>query len=183
MRKLNAIITVLIMILFLMHLIWGGLILTGMTNGGNSIFAFFSYMLVIFIFFHVVIGIKFTIDTLRAARRSKTFYYKENKLFLIRRISGFALLLFVLLHVVLFLGSSENGNYRLSYFGTLSLFTQILMVISLLVHLVSNITPLRIALGITDKVNIRTDIMFVLVILLFLSAIAFIIYFIRWQVI
>ena len=182
-RKVNSIVTMGIMVLFLVHMIWGILILTGMTKGGSNVFSVFSYMLMVLIAVHVLIGIKLTIDTIIAAKKSHVFYWRENSLFLLRRISGFALLLFILAHVIVLKGKSVNGSFRLPFFDEMALASQILMVLSLLVHLATNIKPLKIALGFSDKHNLRTDIGLVLAILLFLSGIAFVIYFIRWQVI
>ena len=49
MRRINAITTIFIMLLFLVHLIWGALILMGLVKGGNQLFRFFSYTMMIFI--------------------------------------------------------------------------------------------------------------------------------------
>ena len=95
----------------------------------------------------------------------------------------FALLIFIAVHFIIFSGKSDDGVYRLREFDMLALISQILMVISLIVHLITNIKPLRISLGITDKRNLRTDIAIILSVLLFLSAVTFLIYYIRWQVI
>ena len=130
-----------------------------------------------------MIGIKLSLDTILATRKAGVFYLRENSLFVLRRVSGFALLIFIAVHFVIFSGTNEGGVYRLRVFDAMALISQILMVVSLLIHLVSNIRPLRIALGISDKRSLRTDIAIVLCILLFLSGIAFLIYFIRWQVI
>ncbi len=183
MRRLNGMATMCIMILFLVHLIWGGLLLLGQVKGGNPVFATFSYAMMVFICIHVLIGIKLTIDTIVAAKRSGVFYWKENCLFLLRRISGFALLIFIAVHFIIFSGTNDDGVYRLREFDMTALISQILMVLALFVHLITNITPLRITLGISDKRNIRTDIAIIVSILLLLSGVAFLIYYIRWQVI
>ncbi len=183
MRRLNAIITALIIPLFLVHLIWGSLILTGMTNGGSRIFRLIATAMLFLIAAHVTISIKLTVDTIRAVKRSGTFYWRENLLFLIRRISGFAMLFFILAHVLIFQGRISGGAFRLNLFDAAALASQILMVVSLLLHLCANITPLRIALGLRDGRNIRTDLAFILAILLLLAGAAFIVYYLRWQVI
>ncbi len=183
MRKINALITPLIMVLFLVHMIWGGLELAGMTKGGSALYTALSHLMLVMITVHAVISISMTIDTVRISRRSGVSYPKLNRLFWIRRISGFALMLFVAAHVLLFMGTSENGAYRLNLFAAGQLATQILMVVSLLVHLACNITPLRIALGLEDRKNLRTDVVLVLSVLLLLAGAAFVIYYIRWSVI
>ena len=183
MRKVNAIVTTVIMAFFLIHMIWGGLMMTGMVKGGNKVFSAISFTMVLFICVHVIIGFKLTIDSIIAGIKSQTFYIKENILFLTRRISGFALLIFVAVHIILFTGTNEGGAYRLRPFDMAALVSQILMVVSLMAHLTTNITPLRIAFGITDKRDLKSDAVLIISILLLLSGIAFTVYFIRWQAI
>ena len=183
MRKFNAIVTAVIMLFFLIHMIWGGLMMTGMVKGGNKVFSALSYTMVVFICVHVVIAVKLTIDSIIAGIKSGTFYLKDNSLFLTRRISGFALLVFMAMHILLFTGTNEGGVYRLKLFDMMGLISQILMVVSLIVHLVTNIPPLRIALGLTDKRDFKSDVILILSVLLLLSGVAFIVYYIRWQVI
>lgn len=183
MRKINALITPLIMVLFLVHMIWGGLELAGMTKGGSSLFMALSHLMLALIAVHAVISISLTVDTIRISRRSGISYGKRNRLFWIRRISGFALMLFVAAHVLLFIGTTESGAYRLNLFAAGQLASQILMVLSLLVHFACNITPLRIALGIEDRKKFRTDVLLVLSVLLLLAGAAFVIYYIRWSII
>lgn len=183
MRRLNALITALVMAMFLVHLVWGSLILFGMTKGGSSIMSLTSWLLLILICVHALISIKLTLDTVSASRKAGIFYPKENRLFLARRISGFALMLFLIVHVIVFRTDMSSGRPRLQLFDAAALTSQILMAASLLVHLLTNISPLRIALGIRDGKNLRTDILFVLAIGLFLAGAAFIIYYIRWLVI
>ena len=183
MRKANAIITALIMILFLIHLIWGGLELAGMLKGGSTLFTALSHTMMLLIAFHMVIGVILTAKTIFSCRRAGVSYLKQNRLFWIRRVSGFALMLFILCHVLIFMGTEESGSYRLQLFGPGQLLSQLLMVAALLVHLLCNITPLRIALGIGDRHRFRTDVLLVLAVLLLLSGAAFVAYFIRWMVI
>ena len=87
------------------------------------------------------------------------------------------------MHILLFTGTNEGGVYRLKLFDMMGLISQILMVVSLMVHLVTNIPPLRIALGLTDKRDLKSDVILILSVLLLLSGVAFIVYYIRWQVI
>ena len=183
MRRANAILTSLIMILFLIHIIWGSLELAGFTRGGNSLFSFLSRAMILLIFFHVVISLKMTGDTILAWRRSGVSYWRENRIFWVRRISGLALMIFIAIHVYIFSGQKVEGVYLLHFFGIMELLSQILMVVSLLVHLLTNIRPLKIAFGIEDRANIRTDLILVLAILLLLSAVAFALYYLRWLVI
>ena len=69
MRKINALITPLIMVLFLVHMIRGGLELAGMTKGGSSLFMALSHLMLALIAVHAVISISLTVDTIRISRR------------------------------------------------------------------------------------------------------------------
>ena len=182
MRRINALISVAMLLLFLFHVIEGGLELAGMIKGGSQVFLFLSYVLIALLALHVLIGMKYTVDTILAGKRSGIFYVKENRLFLIRRISGFALLILLALHIYLFRGMGEGSAFRLRQFDLAALVSQICMVLSLILHLLTNIRPLRIALGLADKKNIKTDVAWILAILLFLSGNAFFVYYLRWQV-
>ena len=181
MRRFNAILVVAIMLLFLYHAIYGSMELFGMVQGGSRLYTGASHLLLMLIALHIIIGVKLTIDTLISQKRAKVSYTKYNRLFWTRRISGFALMLFMLVHVFIFTGQHIDGQYRLREFGGFSLFTQLLMVVSLLIHLCTNITPLRIALGISDKKSLRTDVIWVLSLILLFCACAFLIYFLRWR--
>ena len=55
------------------------------------------------------------------------------------------------------------------------------MVIALAVHLLTNIRPLKIAFGIEDGRNFRTDVLIALSAALLLSAIGFLLYLVRWR--
>ena len=183
MRKINAIITALILILFLVHMIWGGLELIGAVAGGSSLFSILSWIMLGLIVLHTIIAIKLTADTLKACKLSGVSYFRQNRVFWIRRISGVALLFFIAAHVIIFMGRSVNGLYLLAEFSAFRLATQILMVISLIVHLLTNIPPLRLAFGLEDKGNLRTDIILILGLLLLLAGLTFVVYFIRWLIV
>ena len=181
MRRANSVITALIMLLFLVHMIWGGLILAGMVKGGSRVFSFASMLLMILICLHVIISVKLTVDTIIASRKAGAFYFRENKLFLARRISGLALVVFIAVHVLVFNGSNEGGVYRLNPFGIAALISQILMVVCLVLHIVLNVRPLKIAFGFSDKRKESYDFAVVMAILLLIAAAAFLIYYLRWQ--
>lgn len=182
MRRLNAILTVMIMIFFVIHMIWGGLVLTGMAAGGNAVFTGITHLMLLTALLHMLISIILTVQTVRACIKSGASYFSLNRLFWIRRLSGFALILFMTLHVMIFQTEMKNGAVRLHMFGGPQLFVSLLMVLSLLVHLLCNIGPLRISLGLDDRKKVRTDLLLVLSVLLLLSGVAFAVYYIRWSV-
>lgn len=182
MRKVNAMMTVLIMVLFMVHMIRGILVLAGMVSGGGTFYTALTHTLLTLIAVHAAISVFLTAKTLFLSRRAGASYAKPNRLFWIRRISGLALMLFLICHIQIFRGTTASGAYRLNLFGATQLATQLLLAASLLVHLIGNISPLRIALGLEDRHGLRTDLLLVLSVLLFLAGAAFVVYFIRWSV-
>lgn len=180
MRKWNALISMGIIVLFLIHAITGGLQLAGIIGGGNPVMLVLAWVMLILIAVHVVIGIKLTVDSLLACKKAGVSYFKENRLFWTRRISGFACMVFVLLHVILFMGDTSGGAYRLNLFAAPQLIVMIFFVISVAVHVLTNIKPLMIALGQKGLKEFVTDILLVISVVLIFSGIAFIIYYIRW---
>jgi succinate dehydrogenase hydrophobic anchor subunit len=181
MRKINSVISVIILILFFIHSVMGGFRLIGIISGGNAFMQPAAYVMAVLISVHLVIGIKLTADTLKAEKKSGVSYSKANKLFWIRRISGFLIMLFALFHIMIFVNIGD-GAYRLKLFAFPELFTQICLVLSAAVHVISNIKPLEIAVGIRTGRSAAADIFFVITVLLLFSAAGFAVYFLRWLV-
>ncbi|MBR1723664.1 MAG: pilus assembly protein PilX [Ruminococcus sp.] len=182
MRKLNAIVIMTVLVLFLIHAAMGSFQLAGILPGGSTLLSVMAWVMLTLICLHAVIGIKLTADTLRAIKASGTSYFKENKLFWTRRISGFAIMLFILFHVMIFMGRSDGGAFRLSFFGGLQLAGQILLVLSIALHVMTNIKPLMLALGAKSYKELALDILFVLSAVLLFSGAGFVVYYIRWSV-
>ncbi|HAJ96430.1 MAG TPA: pilus assembly protein PilX [Ruminococcus sp.] len=182
MRKWNAILSMGILVLFLIHAIAGGFQLVGILSGGSQVLKILAWFMMILIVIHAIIGCKLTADTLKACKQSGTSYFKENRLFWLRRISGFSIMLFIVCHLLIFTNTTTDGIVRLHLFEGAQLATQILLVISIAVHVLSNIKPLLIALGTRGGREFLIDILLVLSVLLVGMAIAFIVYYLRWNV-
>ena len=75
-----------------------------------------------------------------------------------------------------------NGASRLRVFDKFNLAAQILLIFSLAVHVLSNIRPLLIALGVRDGKKWLLDILLILSAWLLFMAAAFVIYYLRWNV-
>ena len=183
MRRVNAVTAMLIVALLLIHVIAGGFQLAGIIGGGSTVMKVLAWVMLALIGVHMLIGVKLTADTLIACKRSGTSYYRENRLFWLRRISGFAVMFFIVLHVLIFLGREEGGVFRLNYFGTVQLLSQLLLVVSLILHIVTNIRPLMLALGSRKYRDFLLDVCVILSVVLILTAAAFIVYYIRWRVV
>ena len=181
MRKVNAVISMAVVALLLLHAVAGGFQLMGVFPGGNQVLAVLAWIMTGLIVLHIIIGIKLTADTLIAIRKSGVSYQRENRIFWARRISGFAIMLFAFCHVAIFLGPSGDV-FRLTVFEGVQLATQILLVLSIAVHVLTNIKPLLISFGIKGLRIYVKDVLFVLAILMLFSGIAMVIYYLRWNV-
>ena len=181
MRKANAIISALLLVLFLIHGIAGGFQLLGWLPGGLRVLTVLARAMVVLLVLHAAIGIKLTADAVRKGKKSGAFYARENRVYWTRRISGLALMVLIAVHVVVFL-DSRGEVYRLTAFGMPQLVGQILMVLCLLVHILINIRPLLISFGIGGFRIYIKDVLFVLSVVLLFGAAAFAVYYLRWNV-
>jgi len=180
MRKLNVIVSMLLIILFLIHTIAGSFQLMKIIPGGNELMKNLSYFMLFLIGVHIVIGTKLTIDSVKVGIKSGKFYFRENAVFWTRRITGFAMILLIICHVLLF---TSNGEvFRLNDFNEVQLVFSILLVFTLLVHILANIRPLLISFGISGFRLYIKDILLVLAIISLLGAFAFAIYYLRWNI-
>ena len=109
-------------------------------------------------------------------------YFKENTLFWARRISGIAIMLLITFHLLAFMSTTPD-KFTLPFFGTAQLVTNILLVASLAVHVITNVKPMLISFGIRSLKPRVGDILFILSALLVLFIIGFIVYYVRWNTI
>ena len=177
MRKINAVLSAVILALFLIHGIMGAMTLIGV---GYINFKGLSWAMVGLMTAHLIIGLILTIKSLIAAKKTGAPYFKENSLFWARRISGFAIMLFVFFHITAF-SYTTYGVYRLKYFGTAKLLAQLGLLCSVAVHIITNTRPLLIAFGIKKLKARASDILCYLSVMLAIMAMAFIVYYIRWN--
>ena len=177
MRKWNAILSLTALILLLVHGILGSFQLIGPGSVINRL----PWIALDLITIHAVLGIKYTVDSLRAWKKSGAGYFRENRIFWARRISGFAVFFFLFFHTTAF-GTEADGVYRLQWFTQAKLVLQLLLVASVAVHIITNIRPLMISLGVKGGKKWLGDILFILSVLLLFMAAAFVIYYLRWNV-
>ena len=171
MRKCNTIVTVGMIVLFILHVILGSLAMIKAINVAVYMYIIATIMALL-VLIHSIIGTILTIKTMIAIKKAGKHYFKENKLFWIRRISGFAVFIFMFNHIINFVIAFNHGTFSIPI-----LIIQILMVFSLIIHLIGNIKPLTIAMGLTDKEKINTTIVLIISIILLLSSVAFLIFF------
>ena len=176
MRKLNMFLVIGMLATFLIHGITGALQLAG---AGTSAQKTIAWICAGFICAHAVIGLILTVQTISARRRAGAGYFKDNLLFWTRRISGFALLIPLAMHLFIFRAAAGSA-YRLQVFTQGRMISQILLVVLLALHVLTNIKPALIAFGVRGHRAFAVDILFVLSVLLLLFAAAFAIYYLRW---
>ena len=80
------------------------------------------------------------------------------------------------------MGHSGEDGFRLNLFDTPQLIMSILLVLTLLIHIVTNIRPVMIAMGAKSGKEIITDIILIMSVLMFAAGIAFVVYYAGWRV-
>lgn len=179
MRRLNAILSAAILALFLIHGILGAFQMLGI---GSAVMHTLAWVMTALIGVHAVFGTIMTVQTIKAWRKSGTAYRRGNQLFWARRISGYAVFILIFFHVTAF-GYYEGDAYRLQWFTAFKLATQILLVMAIAVHVITNVKPLLISFGVKSLKERVPDILAALSILIAIMTLAFIIYYIRWNII
>jgi len=177
MRKINTILSVLLLVIFMLHGLMGSFMLLGIGSSAGKILAWVG---VAVLAAHTVIGVILTINTLKISKNAGNSHLKQNAVFWARRASGLAILILMFFHIGLF-GGVQDGIYILFPFTTVKLITQLLLVAALFIHLFINIRPLLVSLGIISYKERRGDIYLILSVLLLFSAGAVIIYYIGWH--
>lgn len=178
-RRINAVCTAAVFVLFLIHGIAGGMQMAGFMSGGGLLQGA-AYLLIAFVAVHCVIGIKLTIDSVRASGKAGVFYAGKNRRFIAVRLSGFVIMILMLFHMAVFLGTSEEGTFYLNPFGMPQLILHLLLVFAIIIHVLCNVKPFLISIGSTRLRDYIFDILIVLsVILLFMGAM-FVVYYLRW---
>ena len=177
MRKLNTILSVLLLFICLLHGLMGSFMLLGISSGAGK---FLAWIGVGILAAHTVLGLLLTAQTFRASRSGGKLYGKQNALFWARRTSGLAILLMLFFHIGVF-GRVQDGVYILFPFTTVRLLTQRLLVASVFVHLLLNLRPLLVSLGIVRDKEQRGDLYLILSILVLFAAGSIILYYIGWN--
>ena len=178
MRKLNTILSVLLLFICLLHGLMGSFMLLGISSGAGK---FLAWIGVGILAAHTVLGLLLTAQTFRASRSGGKLYGKQNALFWARRHQGRSLLFaHALFHIGVF-GRVQDGVYILFPFTTVRLLTQLLLVASVFVHLLLNLRPLLVSLGIVRDKEQRGDLYLILSILVLFAAGSIILYYIGWN--
>ena len=116
---------------------------------------------------------------LQAQKKAGAAYFRQNILFWARRISGLAVMVMLCFHLTAF-ERAGGAAYRLQNFNLFRLISQLLFVLSLAVHVLSNVRPLLISFGIRSLKERSPEILLTLAGILLFFAAAFIVYYLRW---
>ena len=177
MRRLNGILAFAAIVLFLVHGVLSSLLMMDI----SPVFVKgLPYAVAGVVGVHALISLGYTIRTLCVARRTHAPYFKENRLFWSRRISGFVILCLITFHVIAFTDNS-GGVFRLVPFDLYRLIMQILFLCSVAVHLIANVKPMLISFGTRKLQQKWGTVLFFVSAGLLVMTIGFIVYYIRWQ--
>ena len=178
MRKWNNILARVIIVLFLIHALMGSLLLLEVSTIS---FAPLSWLLLAAVICHGVLGIIATFSSVKSGRQSGKWYLRQNVGFWTKRISGLAIMILLVFHVMAYT-TNVGGKYFLKEFTFPRLASQILFIAAIFIHLAVSIKAMLIAKG-TLKLKERTiDWMLVLSVMTLFFAAAVIIYYIQWQI-
>lgn len=178
MRRWNALFSLAALILLLLHGILGSFQLIGANSIPSKLL---SWLALVLLLLHAALGVKYTAASLRVWKMTGVGYFRENRLFWTRRISGFAVLVLLFFHVGAF-GTGTDELYRLQWFTQSKLVLHLLLAASLAVHILTNLRPLMLSLGLRGGRKWLGDILFVLALLLLFMAAAFAVYYLRWNI-
>lgn len=175
MRKINSILSIIMLVVFVMHMTASGLLMVHVIPYISVLMHTLSGTLILVVAVHTVIGIKLSVDTLSAMKKSDAGYMNDNMIFWARRASGFAVLAFVIIHIIIFM--SEKGVP--GTFTFFRLLCSILLSLSVLIHVITNIRPLMIGLGRSGRGKGAATLILVSSLLLLASGAAFVVYYIN----
>ncbi|MDR2108791.1 MAG: hypothetical protein LBP28_04965, partial [Coriobacteriales bacterium] len=137
MRKYNALLSVVLVAIFLIHAILSGFVLYGVIRDAGKLLAWVGCWLVVL---HAVFGVVLTIQTIKSRSASGKGYLRQNALFWTRRISGVCILVLAFFHFGLY-GTMVDDKYVLFEFTALRLLTQLLLSAALFTHIFVNVRP------------------------------------------
>lgn len=175
MRRFNACLSTLILGLFVAHGLCSALALTGAaTTAARAL----SHTLMTLVALHVALGCALTVRAVRVWRETGAPYFRRNALFWGRRLSGLTIMVLIVFHMTAF-GSWNDGVMTLAPFTTARLVAQLLLVASLALHIIANVRPMLIALGVKRLKPRAGDLIFIVAAALLLFAGVFIVYYLR----
>lgn len=177
MKKFNSFLAHLILLLLALHGLTGAFTLLRLTT---FTWKPLSYALLAIVLLHGTLGILLSKDAVREGMRTGRWYLKENASFWLVRLSGFIILLSVWFHMTAYT-MTVNGVFFLREFTILRLFSQIIFISAILIHLLCVTKPWMIKRGLLKYEKWAADYILVYSIFSILFLFALISYFIYWN--
>ena len=146
MRKINTILVLIIMLLFVDHVIFGSLHSLGT---GASVIRPLAHTMLGLVLLHAIISLVVTFRAEKAGFKTGVRYYRENREFWNRRVTGVLIILLGITHAYMMV-RTERGAPRIASAPKIFELTTPLLIVSIYLHLLSNIRPLLISLGIRN---------------------------------
>ncbi len=178
MRKWNNILARVILVLFLLHALMGSLMLLGLSNISWKPL---SWLLLAAVIAHGVLGVLATVQAVKSGKVSGKWYLRQNAAYWTKRFSGLAILLFLFFHISAYT-TTVGGAFFLKEFTFGRMAAQLLLILSIFLHLAVSVKSMLIARGIVKFKERTIDWMMVLSLLMLFFAAAVVIYFIQWLV-
>lgn len=169
MRKINTILVLIMMILMIDHIIFGGLHLFGV---GSGVMRPLAISLVVIILLHALVSMYLTLKAEKVGFKTNARYNKENKEFWSRRVSGVLILVFALIHAYMMFFKDEMGRPKIATMPKIFRVITPLLVLSIYWHLIINVRPILISLGIKNIDKKERIIKFILTIIMLFALLA-----------
>ena len=146
MREFNTILVLIIMVLLLDHVLFGGMYFLGI---GTGVFKPLAIAMLALVMLHAVISLIVTFRAEKAGFVTKARYNKENREFWGRRITGIFIIILALLHAFM-VGKNQDGVPRMQKMPKPLHIATPLLIIFVYLHLLTNVRPLLISFGIRN---------------------------------
>ena len=177
-RQANAIISAVMLVLFLVHGVGNSFALMGMAMPlGKGL----AHVILTLAVVHAVLGVILTVATFSAQREAGVSYVGLNSRFWAVRISGLAIAPLVALHMLTFMLKGD-GPYGMRAYAELEVAANVCLVLAVAIHVIANTRPMLVSLGIGAPKAFTDNIMLVLSVLLLLMGVAFVVFYLTWNV-
>ena len=146
MRRINTILVLMILALFADHAIFASLHSIGV---GNGVIKAMAHSMLGLVLIHAAVSLIVTVKAEKAGITTKARYNKENREFWNRRVTGVLILVLGVTHAYL-MNRNERGIPRIAFAPKIFELTTPLLVITIYLHIMTNIRSLLISLGIRN---------------------------------
>ncbi|QAT49941.1 pilus assembly protein PilX [Caproiciproducens sp. NJN-50] len=177
MRRINTILSGVILVVFLTHGVMGSFLLLGIGSDAATTLAWVGFGLILI---HAGLGVALTVQAARGGGEFGRWYLRQNATFWTRRFSGVAILILLFFHFGAY-GETVNGAFGLKEFTMIKLVTQLLLIAALFIHVFVNLRPLLISLGVIKQWERRVDLFLIASVFLLFFTGAVLFYYIGWQ--